>query len=122
MTQLYVYNNDVLNGLYTTQREGSVWIYDLLHKYGYKVLFFEGDSDGSISLTGSWQWIKRRNYTVVKGWSPLFTEEGQLFGFSKGYDLFQLVTIHGEGHPAYFVKGKEVTSILANFLNDLPLQ
>jgi hypothetical protein len=76
VTQIYTYFSDKVGGLYKTPVEGSVWIYDILKLYGYQVLFFEGDTDGSISLPGTWNWIKNRQYKKLKGWSPLSTPDG----------------------------------------------
>jgi len=122
VTQEYTYFSDKVGNLYTTPVEGSVWIYDILKLYGYQVLFFEGDTDGAISLPGSYQWIKNRNYNLVKGWNAIQTDDGQLFGYSKEYDLFKLVTIHGFGHSAYFQQGKYVTRMIARFVHGLSLQ
>ena len=85
---------------FKTQAEGSIWIYDIFAKYGYKMLYIAGDTDGLLSLPGTWKWIKDRKFTVKTPWTPWFSKyDGQLAGFIKEYDQnFTFATIHGEGH------------------------
>ena len=122
VTQEYKFINEKVESLFKTAAEGSVWTYDILKLYGYEVLFFEGDTDGAVSVAGTFSWIKNRNFNLLKGWNAILTDDGELFGYSKEYDLFKLVTIHGFGHPAYFQQGKQVSSMIARFIHGLPLQ
>jgi len=39
--------NAYIGDTYKSQREASVWIWPILKAYGYKLLYFEGDTDGS---------------------------------------------------------------------------
>ena len=83
VTQDYVYNNDKLNQVYKVQQEGSAWIYDILHLNKYRILFMEGDTDGSIYLAGTWKWIKERKFPLIKTWTPWFNQDGEWVGFTK---------------------------------------
>jgi len=49
--------NDSINGNYSYQFEGSLWIYKILKQYGYKMLHYSGDTDGAVPTYGTRRWI-----------------------------------------------------------------
>ena len=57
-----------------------------------------GDSDGIVSLTGAWKWIRDRKYKTTKPWSPWLSKKGELVGYVKEMGNFSFVTLHGQGH------------------------
>ena len=80
--------------------EGSVWIYDIFQKYGYRMMHTMGDIDGILSLPGAWEWIRERKYKVTRPWTPWLTQDKELVGYVKEWENLTLVTIHGYGHSA----------------------
>ena len=46
-------NNNII-AQYKSGRQGSAFIYDILNRYGYKMLHLMGDTDGLLSLPGAW--------------------------------------------------------------------
>ena len=116
-------NSDVTNA-YRPQLEASSWVYDLLlGKYSqYKVLQIHANSDGLLTIPGLWKDIEYRDYlTAESEWLPLLTDGTDLFGYTKNYGRYKLVTVHGEGHSGALMKYKHVYTILNNFMSDLPL-
>lgn len=53
---------------YHYQLEGSEWIYKVLKNYGYKILFYSGDTDGAVPTLGSRRWITGLGWTVKQPW------------------------------------------------------
>ena len=98
-------------------REASLWIYELLYNYGYKMMHIMGDTDGILSLPGAWKWVKKLNLPVTKAWTPWFSQtDGDLVGFVKEYNHFTLVTVHGYGHDAINSRITEVPQLITNFI------
>jgi hypothetical protein len=100
--------------------EASAFIYDVLYKHGYKMMHLMGDTDGILSLTGAWKWIRDRKFKVSKPWTP-WSQDGNFIGFIKEYTHFTLVTVHGEGHGALHKLTDEVPNLINRFISDQPL-
>jgi Serine carboxypeptidase len=71
---------------YRVQREGSIWIYNILLSYGnkYRLMHYSGDTDGEVATIGTRQWIHAQNWNVTDEWRP-WTTDGQLSGFIEQY-------------------------------------
>ena len=119
--QRYIEENKSVVQDYKTLWEGSVWIYEIFQKLGYKTLHMMGSSDGIQSLHGAWQWIKRLNYKTTKSWTPWLSKEGDLIGFVKEWGNFTLVTIHGLGHIGQFERFDESPDLILRYLHDEPI-
>jgi hypothetical protein len=50
-------NNEIFK-TYKVQREGSLWIYEVLKHYNYKMLAINGDVDAEVTLRGVWKWLR----------------------------------------------------------------
>ena len=76
-----------------------------------------------VELPGVWDLIKKRDYLKAQSpWEPLVKDGGsELFGYTKDYGRFKLVTIHGVGHSGSVIKFADMYNILNNFMNDMPL-
>ena len=96
---------------YTWMRQGSGFITDLLHKYGYKMLHIFGVTDAATSLLGVRRWIKSLKWEMTSGWEPWFEGE-ELVGNTRRYGNFSLTTINGMGHNAMFNKLKETQKLI----------
>jgi len=92
-------------------------ILENLYKYGYKILFIQGDKDGIISLSGVWKTIQKRKFPTTRAWTPWISKyDGEFVGFLKEYGSFTLATIHGIGHEAYYRKYTDFPDLLTNFM------
>jgi len=65
--------NGFIGNTFKSQREGSVWIYPILKAYGYKLLHFSGDTDGSEPYIATNKWVDDLGYTPKVEWSPMST-------------------------------------------------
>lgn len=90
-----------------------------MRQYGYKILFFSGDTDGAVPTLGTRRWIKGLKLPVkkpTKQWSV--DEDKQVAGWLTRYDGLDFATVHGAGHMAPQWKRKEVTTLVTNWLHD----
>ena len=112
-------NNDFQN-YYHYQLEASEWIYRVLKPYGYKMLFYSGDTDGAVPTYGSRQWITGLGWDVKEEWRSWATD-GQLSGYITRYDGLDFITVHGVGHLAPQWKRKDVTNMFTAWIHDEPI-
>ncbi len=82
------------------------------------MLHIIGDTDATLSLPGTWKWIKDRKFTVKTPWTPWFSKyDGQVAGYFKEYNQnFTFVTIHGEGHASLVQRGDIGPEIIHKFV------
>lgn len=113
--------DDFVSENYNYQYEASMWIYKILKQYGYKILFFSGDTDGAVPTYGSRRWLEILNWDVKEAWRSWHTD-GQVSGYIIKYDGMDFATIHGVGHMAPQWKRKDVTSLFTNWIHDLPIE
>ena len=71
---------------YHVFREGSIWIYNMLLKYGnkYRLLHYSGDTDGAVATRGTRQWIQKQEWAITDHWRP-WTTDDQLSGYIEEY-------------------------------------
>lgn len=84
---------------YHYQQEASMWIYQVLKGSGIRQMFYSGDTDGMVPLSGTRKWIKELNWTVKEAWRPWMTNN-QVSGFVTRYDGLDFITVKGVGHMA----------------------
>jgi serine carboxypeptidase-like clade 2 len=113
--------NDIISKKYSYQYEGSFWIYKIMKQYGYKMLFYSGDTDGAVPTFGTRRWIQMLNWKVKTNWYPWFTD-GQVSGYFISYDGLDFATIHGVGHLAPQWKRKDVTKLFSNWIHNEPVK
>jgi hypothetical protein len=94
-----------------------------LKAYGYKLLYFEGVTDGSIPHIGAMKWISDLGYTPKVDWEPyVYNDDGQLSGYITQYDDNLIyATVHGVGHMACQWKRQDVTTLIMKFIHEEPL-
>jgi hypothetical protein len=113
--------SDEVGDNYHMQLEGSLFIYKILMQYGYKILFYSGDTDGAVPTLGTRRWMETLNLTIKEKWRPYITN-GQVSGYLQRYEGLDFATVHGVGHMAPQWKREEVTNLITNWIHDLPIQ
>lgn len=90
-----------------------------MKQYGYKILFFSGDTDGAVPTLGSRRWITGLGWPIKKDgeWQPWLIDE-QVAGYLTRYKGLDFVTVHGVGHMAPQWKRKEVTTMITDWIHD----
>jgi len=88
-----------------------------MRQYGYKILFFSGDTDGAVPTLGTRRWIKEMNLPIKEAWKPWIIDD-QVAGYLTRYDGLDFATIHGAGHMAPQWKRKEVTTLVTDWLHN----
>lgn len=71
---------------------------------------------------GTRKWIEKLNFTVKKPWAPWFLgADNQVSGYFIRYDGMDFATVHGVGHMAPQWKRQDVTTLITNWIHDLPI-
>jgi len=69
-----------------------------MKQYGYKILFFSGDTDGAVPTLGTRRWISGLKMPIKTPTAPFYTADKQVAGYLTRYDGMDFATIHGAGH------------------------
>lgn len=107
------------NWTYSYSREASQWIYPILKAAGVRAIFYSGDTDGAVPLSGTRQWIKELNYPVRRAWTPWYTTlnvNPEVTGYVVSYEGLDFATVHGVGHMAPQWARKAVQSMFFNWI------
>ena len=97
-----------------------MWIYPILKAYGYKILFYSGDTDGAVPILGTKRWIQNQNWAITEPWRP-WTTNGQVSGYIIGYDNFYFASVHGAGHMAPQWKRQDMADFITAFIHGEPI-
>jgi hypothetical protein len=66
--------DDYVSANYHLQYEGSMWIYKIMKQYGYRILFFSGDTDGAVPTLGTRRWLDVLNWDIKEDWRSWVTD------------------------------------------------
>jgi len=102
---------------YHYQQEGSMWIYQVLKGSGIRMMFYSGDTDGMVPLSGTRKWIKELNWTVKEAWRPWMTNN-QVSGYVVRYDGLDFITLKGVGHMAPQWARQPVQEMITNWIKN----
>jgi hypothetical protein len=73
----YYQCNGYIGDTFKSQREGSIWIYPILKAYGYRLMHFSGDTDGSAVQIATARWMSDLGFKPKQDWVPYtYGEEG----------------------------------------------
>jgi hypothetical protein len=78
----FEFSNEKSFKSYDIKIEGSLFINDVLHMHGYKMLMIFGDTDGACSLLGLRKWVKYLGWKPTKNWAPWFSQDESKYGGS----------------------------------------
>jgi serine carboxypeptidase-like clade 2 len=67
--------SDPIYNTYKSYREGSLWIYPTLKKYGYRLMHYSGDTDGAVPTLGTRKWIDQQEWSVSRAWRAWTTDD-----------------------------------------------
>ncbi|CAN8254713.1 unnamed protein product [Cochlearia groenlandica] len=82
---------------------------------------YSGDVDAVLSVKSTMQVLKNMNLTIVKTWSPWFSE-GQVGGYTEEYKgNLKFVTVRGAGHSVPSDQPARAFTLFTSFLRNNPL-
>jgi hypothetical protein len=99
---------------YTSQIEGSQWIYEELQSK-YRQLVYSGDTDGSVPTRGTQAWINDLAWEITSDYRPYFYG-GQVAGYTETRGSLTFGTVHGCGHMAPQWKRPQTYHLVFNWL------
>ncbi|KAL3502264.1 hypothetical protein ACH5RR_036713 [Cinchona calisaya] len=83
---------------------------------GLRVWVFSGDTDGRIPVTATRYTLKKLGLDITRDWTPWYTSNEQVGGWTVEYDGLMFVTIRGAGHQVPTFKPKQALQIVSHFL------
>ncbi|GMQ01188.1 hypothetical protein CsSME_00047914 [Camellia sinensis var. sinensis] len=109
---------------YTLNVETVLDVHKNLSSYGLQVLVYNGDHDLTIPNTGTQDWIKLLNLTIVSDWRPWLVD-GEVGGYTikyskTGYRL-TYATVLGAGHTPQEYKRRECYEMYQRWIHYNPL-
>nr|QID89724.1 serine carboxypeptidase-like acyltransferase [Camellia sinensis var. sinensis] len=109
---------------YTLHVETVLDVHKNLSSYGLQVLVYNGDHDLTIPNTGTQDWIKLLNLTIVSDWRPWLVD-GEVGGYTikyskTGYRL-TYATVLGAGHSPQEYKHRECYEMYQRWIHYYPL-
>ncbi|KAL7236399.1 hypothetical protein ACSBR1_019644 [Camellia fascicularis] len=110
---------------YTMNVASVLELHHNLTSYGLQVLVYNGDHDLTVPNTGTQDWIKLLNLTVVNDWRPWLVD-GEVAGYSifkyseHGYRL-TYATVLGAGHPPQEYKRRQCYEMFQRWIHYYPL-
>ncbi|XP_012465916.1 serine carboxypeptidase-like 34 [Gossypium raimondii] len=83
---------------------------------GIRIWVFSGDTDGRIPVTATRLTLKKLGLKTSKEWTPWYTYNKQVGGWTIEYDGLTFVTIRGAGHQVPSFKPKQALQLVKHFL------
>lgn len=109
---------------YTMDVSSVLDVHQNLSTKGLQVLVYNGDHDLTIPSTGTQQWVKVLDLTIVNDWRPWLVD-GQIAGYTikyseHGYRL-TYVSLKGAGHSPQEYKRRECYEMFRRFIHYYPI-
>ncbi|PSR90978.1 Serine carboxypeptidase-like [Actinidia chinensis var. chinensis] len=83
---------------------------------GIRVWVYSGDNDGRIPVTATRYTLKKLGLNTTEEWSPWYTNNRQVGGWTIIYDGLMFVTIRGAGHQVPTFKPRQSLQLITHFL------
>ncbi|XP_049364516.1 serine carboxypeptidase-like 34 [Solanum verrucosum] len=88
---------------------------------GLRVWVYSGDTDGRIPVTSTRLTLRKLGLKITEDWTPWYTNNKQVGGWTVGYDGLYFVTIRGAGHQVPTFKPKQALQLVRHFLSNKKL-
>ncbi|KAK6796260.1 hypothetical protein RDI58_003961 [Solanum bulbocastanum] len=88
---------------------------------GLRVWVYSGDTDGRIPVTSTRLTLRKLGLKINEDWTPWYTNNKQVGGWTVGYDGLYFVTIRGAGHQVPTFKPKQALQLVRHFLSNKKL-
>jgi len=119
-TQAWTYCTDSPQWSYTRGEKASFAIYqDFKANYpDVKILFYSGDTDGSVPTWGSLEWIDALGWKQTQEWTP-YHYENQVAGYTQVHENLTFGSVHGCGHMAPQWKRPQTWNLVYNWMDSV---
>ncbi|XP_055806554.1 serine carboxypeptidase-like 34 isoform X2 [Solanum dulcamara] len=88
---------------------------------GLRVWVYSGDTDGRIPVTSTRLTLRKLGLKITEDWTPWYTNNKQVGGWTVAYDGLFFVTIRGAGHQVPTFKPKQALQLVRHFLSNKKL-
>lgn len=88
---------------------------------GLRVWVYSGDTDGRIPVTSTRLTLRKLGLKITEDWTPWYTNNKQVGGWTVAYDGLYFVTIRGAGHQVPTFKPKQALQLVRHFLSNKKL-
>nr|GMD34209.1 serine carboxypeptidase-like 34 [Ipomoea batatas] len=75
-----------------------------------------GDTDGRVPVTSTRYSLKKLGFNITEDWTPWYTDNQQVGGWTVVYEGLMYVTIRGAGHEVPTFKPREALQLVTHFL------
>uniref|UniRef100_A0A5B7BNM3 Carboxypeptidase n=1 Tax=Davidia involucrata TaxID=16924 RepID=A0A5B7BNM3_DAVIN len=83
---------------------------------GLRIWVYSGDTDGRIPVTATRYTLRKLGLNTIEEWSPWYTSNQQVGGWTIAYDGLMFVTVRGAGHQVPTFKGQQSLQLIRHFL------
>ncbi|XP_051116587.1 serine carboxypeptidase-like 34 [Andrographis paniculata] len=83
-----------------------------------RIWIFSGDTDGRIPVTSTRYTLKKLALNITRDWTPWYTDNKQVGGWTVEYEGLTFVTIRGAGHEVPSFKPRQALQLVNHFLKD----
>ncbi|CAK9162779.1 unnamed protein product, partial [Ilex paraguariensis] len=83
---------------------------------GLRIWVYSGDTDGRIPVTATRYTLRKLGLNTVQEWSPWYTTNQQVGGWTIQYEGLVFVTVRGAGHQVPTFKPAQALQLIRHFL------
>ncbi|KAF5939517.1 hypothetical protein HYC85_023776 [Camellia sinensis] len=83
---------------------------------GVRVWVYSGDTDGRIPVTATRYTLRKLGLNTIEEWTPWYTNNRQVGGWTIEYEGLMFVTIRGAGHEVPSFKPVQALQLIRHFL------
>ncbi|GMG98902.1 hypothetical protein Nepgr_000742 [Nepenthes gracilis] len=83
---------------------------------GISIWVYSGDTDGRIPVTATRLTLKKLGLKTRKEWTPWYTDNNQVGGWTVEYEGLMFVTVRGAGHQVPTFKPEQALQLVEHFL------
>ncbi|XP_019158360.1 PREDICTED: serine carboxypeptidase-like 34 [Ipomoea nil] len=107
--------SDIIN----TWKDAPTTILPIIRKLaaaGLRIWVFSGDTDGRVPVTSTRYSLKKLGFNITEDWTPWYTDNQQVGGWTIVYEGLMFATIRGAGHEVPTFKPREAHQLVTHFL------
>ncbi|XP_042417440.1 serine carboxypeptidase-like 18 isoform X1 [Zingiber officinale] len=102
---------------YTKELKSNIKYHFSLLQRGYRALVYSGDHDLVVPFSGTKQWIKSLNSSIMEGWRSWHVG-GQVAGYTMTYsNNLTFATVKGAGHTAPEYQPQECLAMIMRWIS-----